>query len=100
MGSVAGSTHRPPHATWPAGQLVAHTPLTQTSPLAQATPGLAVQSPPAPQCTGSLPGSTQRPPHTTCPVGQLVAQPPETQISPDVQTSPADAPVQSSLAPQ
>src|SRR5688572_11185996 len=71
--SVVGSTHRPPHASWPVGQLVAHAPATQTSPDSQTTPVFTSrQSALAPQNSRSASGSTQRSTHTIWPLGQLV----------------------------
>jgi len=80
IGSVLGSTQRPPQSTCPLGQRVSQLPAAQTWPDMHVTPASGpVQVPDAPQRIGSVLGSTQRPPQFTCPAGQLVAQAPPAQ---------------------
>ena len=59
--SEVRATHRPPHATWPAGQ--AHRPAAQVCPVAAHT------TPQAPQFEGSAAVKTQRPPQSDWPLG-------------------------------
>jgi hypothetical protein len=40
VGLVVGSTHEPPHGSWPVGQAMPHCPLAQTCPVPQALPQL------------------------------------------------------------
>jgi hypothetical protein len=80
--SVVGSMQVPPQFTWPEGQVTAHTPLAQISPVSeQLVPSLTpAQLPDAPQYVRSVAGSMHVAPHETWPPGQ--PQVPEEQTAP------------------